>query len=406
MINNKTKLNCSSLRVEEAPQIKDWGSCHEVTEGADCQKQSITWQFAPFCKGGCHAKHDRGIFILLALIACIIISSPTFAKSNLKTKLSNFFQKIEKKIDTKTDDTASKTSNIRAQIASESVIIASTTKKLTLEDFGLLPQEQVKIDVLYKQKITKNFDNSEHKFNGCQGFTTDGEFFYVALLSKKKVNQSDQATKILKISMSDYKIVAQKDLGLIGHSNSLTYNDKTKKIYAAPLYKEWKYIYEFDTDLNNLKEIQLYNSDGTVINNKWFKSFTYLPNEDQYIAKFDERTLAFFNSNFYLIKTVRTREPINKSGTTSQALSTDGKNLYSVTNVFNLKSWIVESNLILVFDINGNLVDTYSFPTEFGDRVELQQISFVNGKCYGFSGSVFEQDFKIYQIELNKRIEN
>ena len=26
----------SSLRAEDAPQIKDWGSCHEVTEGADC----------------------------------------------------------------------------------------------------------------------------------------------------------------------------------------------------------------------------------------------------------------------------------------------------------------------------------------------------------------------------------
>ena len=22
--------------AEDAPQIKDWGSCHEVTEGADC----------------------------------------------------------------------------------------------------------------------------------------------------------------------------------------------------------------------------------------------------------------------------------------------------------------------------------------------------------------------------------
>ena len=347
------------------------------------------------------------LYYVINLILCLIlISQPTFAKSKLKTKLSNFFQKIEKKLNTKTDDTASKTTSIRAQIASAPVIIiASSTQNLKLEDFGLLPQEQVKIKVLFKQKILKNFDSREHIFNGCQGFTTDGEYFYVALLSKKKVNQNDQRTKILKISMNDYKIVAQKDFGPIGHSNSLTYNDKTKKIYAAPLYKEWKYIYEFDTNLNNLKEIQLYNSEGIVINDKWFKSFTYLPREDQYIAKFDERTLAYFNSNFHLVKTIKVKEPLNNNGTSTQALSTDGKNLFSVTNKFNLKTWMVETNLILIYDINGNYINRYSFPTELGDRVELQQIAFVNGNCYAMSVSVFEWDFKIYQIELNKNIE-
>ena len=341
----------------------------------------------------------------VAIILCFsLITSPSFAK-NLKSKLSNLFQKIEKKLDIKKDNTASQTTSVRTQIASAPVIVASTTKKLTLEDFGLLPQEQVKIQVLFKQKILKIFDNENVKFNGCQGFTTDGEYFYVVLLSKKKENQKDQRTKILKISMKDYKIVAQKDLGAIGHSNSLTYNDKTKKIYAAPLYKEWERIYEFDTDLSNLKEIKLLNSDGTVITNKWFKSFTYLPNEDQYIAKFDERTLTFFNSDFHLVKTIKVKEPLNNNGTSTQALSTDGKNLFSVTNKFSLKPWYVQTNLILIYDMNGNYIDRYSFPTELGDRVELQQLSFANGICYAMSVSVYEWEFKIYQIELNKNIE-
>ena len=336
--------------------------------------------------------------LLIIIMLCFaLLPSSSFAKSKLKTKLSNFFQKIEKKLDTKTDDTASKTSNIRIQIASAPVIVASTTKKLTLDDYGLLPQKQVKIDILLQRKLLGNFDVGDHRFYACQGITTDGEYFYVALLNLKKNKSDDQATMILKIRMSDLVIVDQKDFGLIGHSNSLTYNPKTKKIYVAPLWKTWKTIYEFDTNLNNLKQVTLYNNDGTIYKDKEFRSVTYLPLEDQYIVVIGDTELAYFDSEFKLLKILKLNKSLRK--TTTQALSSDGTNLYAVTNIFRGKPFVSNDNLIIIYDMDGNYIDTYLFPQEFGYHVELQQITFANGKCYGVS---INGNMRIYEIKLKK----
>ena len=344
---------------------------------------------------------NKLLIIILNIIINIIISQPAFAKSNLNNKLSNFFQKIEKKLDEKSAKSDNKSANIKPQIETATeIIVATLTEKLKLEDFGLLSQKELKIEKLMEQKIKGNFDSDGHKFDGCQGFTTDGEYFYVVLLSKKLVNYDDQATKILKISMNDYKIVAQKDFGLIGHSNSLTYNSKTKKIYIAPLWKNWKTIYECDTDLNNLKKINLYNIDGSIIKDKEFRSVTYLPELDQYIVVFEDYLLGYFDSEFKLIKYLK----LNKSTrrTTIQALSTDGNNLYVVTNVFGGKPFLVKENHIIIYDMDGNYIDTYIFTDEFGYHTELEQITFTNGKCYGINMNSHMRISQIWLKDNNK----
>ena len=336
------------------------------------------------------------ITIILMVIISIVISLPSFARSNLKTKLSNFFRKIEKKLDTNNDDKASITTIVRGQIATASVKIASTTKKLTLEDFGLLPQKEVKIDVLFTQKILKNFDE-EGKYIGCQGFTTDGEFFYVVLLSGEE--EYKKHTKILKIRISDLKIVKQKELGVIGHSNSLTYNPKTKKIYIAPLWKKWNCVFDIDTDLENLNKNTLFYADGSIIKDKDYRSVTYLPTSDCYIVKYpDELSLNYFDSNFKLFKIVKLKEKLSPQ-TTTQALSTDEINFFSITNSINLKPLYVKENYILIYDMDGNYIDTYIFPTEFGNSFELEQITFTNGKCYGLAQD-YKGNFRIYKIQL------
>ena len=348
------------------------------------------------CQRQTRQQYAKIYFVITIILCLVLITSPSFAKSKLKTKLSNFFQKIEKKIDEKTSNTENKSSDVKPQIATAPVIVASTTKKLTLEDFGLLPQNEVKIKLLFTQKIINNFDTDNFKFDGCQGFTTDGKYFYVGILSNNK--EIEKHTKILKIRIDDFKIVKEKDLGTIGHSNSLTYNPKTQKIYTAPLWKNWKTIYEFDTDLNNLKKVSLYNNNGLVIIGKEFRSVTYLLDEDKYIVVTDNTSLVYFDSNFKIIKTFKTSMPLRV--TTTQALSYDGINLFSVTNLFAGKPFVPKENYIFVYDLNGNYIDKYVFSKEFGNKYELEQITFCGGQCYGLSGH--NGIFRIYEITLRK----
>lgn len=339
-------------------------------------------------------------FFSIILVICLLnISISSFAETKkLKSKITRIFQKLEKKSDKEITDNASKTLDAK----SNKITNASSSKVFNMENFNLLPQNQVKIEILNNQKILKNFDNDNNNYYCCQGFTTDGEYFYVALLSKGK--ESEKHTKILKIKIDDFSIVKEQDLGPIGHSNSLTYNSKTKKIYTAPLWKNYKCIYEFDRDLNNLKEIYLYNKDGSIIKDKQYWSVTYLPSEDQYIVKINFFTLYCFNSNFRLEKIIKVKQGTHlKQGNTSQALSSDGINLYSVTNEFKPKPNPKTINYILIYDMFGNYIDKYTFPTEFGKCVELQQISFNNGDCYALS--VFNGSYKIYRLTLKQNDE-
>ncbi len=336
------------------------------------------------------------IFLLVIALYLIIIPSSSFAKSSkLKTKLSNFFQKIEKKMDNNSNENEKNTANTKSQIAkNQETTSAAATNNLKLEDFGFLPFEEVKNELLLTQKIAKNFDSNGIRFIGCQGFTSDGEYFYVALLSNGKENQKH--TKVLKIRIEDLKIVKEQDLGIIGHTNSLTYNSKTNKIYTAPLWKEWRGIFEFDTDLNNLKKIELLDKDNSVIKDKMFKSVTYSSSLDQYIVKFDEYTLAYFDSNFKIIGTKRTK--VRMAVTTTQALATDEVNLFSVTNDIAQKPFELKNNQILIYDFNGNYIDRYIFEDIMGRGEELEQIAFAKGKYYGMTFS--KGNFKIYRLNL------
>ena len=350
----------------------------------------------------CHSKqlkttcHFRKYNLIITLILCLIIfPSLCFAQSSkLKTKLSNFYKKIEKKLDNESSDNASETVKTSAQIDSVPVIVASTTKNLKLEDFGFLPLEKVEIKQLFTQKLS-SFDDENISYNGCQGFTTDGNFFYIALLSKGK--EIEKHTKILKIRIEDYQIVKQKDLGSIGHSNSLTFNPKTQKIYSAPLWDNFKCIYEFDTNLENLKEIYLYNTDGSRVSDRQYCSVTYLPITNQYLVKFDRFTLGYFDYDFKLNKIIKVKQNLKiKNGNTSQAISSDGTNLYAVTNDLKNRPEII--NYILIYDNSGNYIDKYVFHKELGVRVELQQILFKDEKTYGVA--VFKGNFSIFLIGL------
>lgn len=357
-------------------------------------------------------KRNKSLLIIKIIILFIcfmnLFSQPSFAgSSKLKAKLSSFFQKIEKKIDEKSNEnetkTKTKTTNIKPDIASVTVIVASTTKKLTLEDFGLLPQEEVKVNKLSTVYFGDKYDvKDKYSLWGCQGMTSDGTYLYIALWGTGKKGKAEEYSKILKIELQNLKVIKQQEMGLIGHCNSLTYNSKTKKIYAAPLYKNFNCIFEFDTDLQNLKEVNLFDQNGTIIKNKEFRSITYLPSSDNYVVKYnDELSLNYFDSNFKLIKIVKTKQPFClKKGNTSQALSTDEIIFYSLTNTIISKDKII--NYILIYDMDVNYIEKYTLVDNFENNIELQQITYVGNKYVGVGPVFGSRKFNIYQIEFKK----
>ena len=84
--------------------------------------------------------------------------------------------------------------------------------------------------------------------------------------------------------------------------------------------------------------------------------------------------------------------------TTTQALTTDEVNLFSVTNEIVKKPFELKNNQILIYDFNGNYIDRYIFEDIMGRGEELEQIVFTNGKYYGMTNS--KGNFKIYRLNL------
>lgn len=290
-------------------------------------------------------------------------------------------------------------------IFAESNNIATSTTNNLLNNISLnnsfypfLPQSSMVIKHLKTFKINKNNDNPKVFFS-TQGFTSDGTYLYLAALYRYQ--GKDQNTRIIKVRLKDYEIVADKDMGRIGHSNSLTYNPRTKKIYVAPMYKQWGCIFEFDTDLNNLNKIILRDKNNEPIKNTWFFSVTYINSLNNYLVKTDEKKIVFFDENFKFVKDITLKESLRyPEANTTQAISTDEKYLYSVScNTKDKK----ERNYIRLFDLNGNYINTFIFPKDtYGKQLqELQQIIFLDdGKCLGYSP--YKGLFVIYELKLKK----
>ena len=262
------------------------------------------------------------------------------------------------------------------------------------EDF--LPQEKATVKQIALINISKSV-NPNRSYEACQGFISDGDYFYIAVLVVGKKGE-DLNTRIIKIDAKTYKIVAEKDFGEIGHCNSLTYNPITKKIYAAPLYKKWQGIYEFDKELKNIRKIILKDKSGKNITNKDLWSVTYLAKNNQYIVKTGQFELLFFDSDFKLKKNMSIKQQMNlKNGYASQALTTDEKYLYCLCNDLNSKN---ERNFILVYSLYGKYLKKFSF-TYDQDKIlipELEQVIFVNKKCYGVSQ--LNGKYAIYEINI------
>lgn len=262
----------------------------------------------------------------------------------------------------------------------------------------LLKPAKVSIKTFLTARVGSRWDTKGQDYSHVQGFCSDGTYFYVALMTTKPCTfYTDQHTKILKIDMKSKKVVKAKRIGYIGHSNSLCYNPKTKKIYTAPCSRKMSYICEIDTGLKSYKKIYLKNKSGKKYTNKCFASFGYDPAGDQYIVKMSNRSLGYFDSKFKLKKTVKVSHLKINDSITGQALTCDGKNIFSACGNLASRPTV---NYILCYDMNGKYLHKITL-TKLGtksERAELEQMTFWNGKYYTISN--VSGKFRIHKINL------
>ena len=258
---------------------------------------------------------------------------------------------------------------------------------VTVEDFLIL-------------NFGKDFDSESAKYRHCQGLTSDGQYLYAAIITKNTI-QKDHQVKILKINIKSKKIELSKDMGKLGHCNSLTYNQQNNKIYTSPTFDLNAYLFEFDTNLENLKKINLKNEDGSLIKKQYNKSVMFNPNEQNFIVKLSHDSLGYFDENFYFKKRFHTDQLRLNDKVFSQALSTDNQYLYSICNDLTVSPSL---NYILVFDMKGKFQRTYTFNTGFGmpnEKPELEQITFVGNDCYGLTKA--RSRFIISKINIKQK---
>ena len=208
-----------------------------------------------------------------------------------------------------------------------------------------------------------------------------------------------QETKLLKIDIKTKKVVKTNKIGKVGHSNSLTYNPITKKIYSATCTKKMSYIYSFNaSDLKGKKKIHLKNQKGKAYTNNNFASFTFNPLQNEYIVKLSNKSLGYFDSNFTLKKKVSVKHLKKNDKMTGQAISCDGYNIFSVYNNLSCNPRI---NYIRIYDMNGKYIKDLTFKSSIGsasERPEMEQLTCFNGKYWSLSN--VNGKFRIHKIKL------
>ena len=267
----------------------------------------------------------------------------------------------------------------------------------------LLKNKDVKVSKKLTLKIGDTWDEKGLDFKNVQGFCTDGEYWYIALMTSTKYNgvknYTKQTTKLLKIRIKDKKVVDKKSVGKIGHSNSLTYNSKTKKILSASCSKAMGCIYEFNaSDLGGKKKIYLKDKKGKKMTKKCIASFSYDETNNQYIVKLSNTCLGYFDSDFKLKKKVTVKHLKINDNITGQAITCDGTNIFSVCNNLSVNPRI---NYIRIYDINGKYIKTLTFKKELGsanEKPEMEQITSYKSNYWSLTN--VHGKFRIHKIKL------
>lgn len=270
----------------------------------------------------------------------------------------------------------------------------------TNKNNGLLDSKEVTYNKIILDKV-KNYTGVDG-YSGIQGFAADDEYFYVAFNTEKvDDNYVKSNAMIVKIDISTGKVVKRSAKLTVGHANALTYNPETKKLYISPCSKAYPYVFEMDTNLENLKKVYLKDKNGKIYTQYGYSSMIYSPGRNIYLNTGNNR-FNIYDSNFKYLKYLSLDSTLKKY--TPQSAYADVAHIYFINS--DMPSNKHYTNYIDIFDYNGIHQKTITIPdsklVSNGSRYfELEQMTRSKGKYY-FLANVKGNgnEFAIYQINF------
>ncbi len=182
--------------------------------------------------------------------------------------------------------------------------------------------------------ILKNHieNDAKAKYATAQGACTDSKYAYIAINSG--------STTILKYDINTFKLVKKKSGLNLNHANDMTYNKDTNTIVVCNNSPNFDVISFVDPDTLNIISTK-------KIKHKIY-SIAYNPDYNRYVVGLSgSYDYAVLDSNFKLIKKYKGY----KSGYLRQGCDCDNNYIYFAQSGSS-------GNLIVIYDWNGNLIDT------------------------------------------------
>lgn len=247
------------------------------------------------------------------------------------------------------------------------------------------------VDFCYAKKIIELNDPiisfEKIKKYSLQGFTTVNDKLFMIL------EGFDDTKSIIKVyDLNTFKEILSYDFESLGHANDVTYNKNDNTIYVLHADGD-DTIYKFDG--NTFKYIDKINVGLPV------RSITYIEDADEYAV----RTVATgfkYDKDFNLISKI----PFIAGMNIGFNMGRQGWAYYNGYIYYTNWSWIRYggdgSNVIYIFDYDGNRIDSLYTDTTIG---EIEDVSFYNNKMLlGCNG--YDSKYNFYMIDVPKIEEN
>jgi len=206
--------------------------------------------------------------------------------------------------------------------------------------------------------LTSMIKESNNGYSVVQGGCTDGTYAYYLMVSTKT-----QKGRVLKVRMSNNKVVARSKVLNVHHGNGMTYDSKRKKLVVIARDNRKQEITVIDasslkiTRQQNVKYDNFAGAEGDTLNSvhqsQGLAAIAYVRKYDCYIAL--ERTyhnlLIFDPDTLQAIGMVKTDIGENYPGT-FQGMDADDRYVYLLLSAYNKNGKSQPYNLIVALDWN------------------------------------------------------
>lgn len=212
-----------------------------------------------------------------------------------------------------------------------------------------------------------------------QGSCTDGKYGYYVLYHKKK-----EKCKIIKVRLSDLKVIKKSKSLALSHGNDLTYNSKTKKIVAVHATEKPKRLTIVNPSTLKIEKNINVSVPSSI---KGFSGIAYDSTRNQYVLYTNKaHNFVILNSKFKLIKQIK---PTKKNKTTYQGIDAS-KDYILVAQSPKPKTKQIW-NIISVYDWTGK----HLYDAKVSTKYEIESIYHIGNTYYaGFYKEYYNVKYK------------